>query len=247
MVADTTDNREMRLIANLTHQAINPLNGVIGTLDNVIKGIVPDNKKEQRINSARSQLEYTVSLLRNLAYFAQYSGEDIEGYRLQATHKICVIPQVIIESMQYFQEQASNSDIAIELLNSREQNCVKGDPDLLRQVFMNIFDNSVKYGIPSRKVIVKDWIQKKTGDLLITIEGESISFDPEEDIFALGTRGKNAKEKTSSGSGLGLYVCKTIVEKLFSGTISAMSIGSGVGKVTFEIRLPGAFVLNKGS
>ncbi len=246
-MADNTESREMRLIANLTHQAINPLNGVIGTLDNVIKGVVPDNKKDQRINSARSQLEYTVSLLRNLAYFAQYSGEDIEGYKLQAVHKICVIPQVIIESMQYFQEQASNSDIAIELSNARDQNCVKGDPDLLRQVFMNIFDNSVKYGISSSKVIVKDWIQKKTGDLLITIEGDSISFDPEEDVFALGTRGKNAKEKTSSGSGLGLYVCKTIVEKLFSGTISAMSIGADVGKVTFEIRLPGAFVLNKGS
>jgi len=62
------------LIANVTHQAINPLNGVIGTLDNVIDGTLVGDKREQRIKSARAQLEYTVSLIRNLAYFSQYGS-----------------------------------------------------------------------------------------------------------------------------------------------------------------------------
>lgn len=236
-------NREMLLIGNLTHQAINPLNGVIGTLDNVIKGVVPEEKKKQRITSARSQLEYTVTLLRNLAYFAQYSGDNIEGYKekTRSEHKICVIPQVIIESIQFFQEQASSIDIAIELENPRDQNCVNGDPDLLRQVFMNIFDNSVKYGIKGSKVLVKNWIQKKTKDIMIVIEGKSLHFDDSDDIFSLGTRGKNAKERTSSGSGLGLYICRLIVEKLFNGTISAYCGDIITNRVVFEIRLPGGF------
>jgi signal transduction histidine kinase len=242
----TNENKEMLLIANLTHQAINPLNGVIGTLDNVIKGVVPEKKKEQRINSARSQLEYTVSLLRNLAYFAQYSGDDVAGYHAQAKEKTCVIPQVIIESMMFFQEQASTARIALELENPADQYCVKGDPDLLRQVFMNIFDNSVKYGQPDSMVNVKDWIQKKTGDMIITIEGEGVSFDVDENIFALGTRGKNAEVKTSSGSGLGLYICRLIVEKLFNGSIDAQCSGASIGKVLFTIRLPGAFTMTKG-
>lgn len=235
------DTREMLLIANLTHQAINPLNGVIGTLDNVIQGVVSEEKRDQRLNSARSQLEYTVSLLRNLAYFAQYTGEDIETYKLNSRNKTCVMPQLIIESIQYFQEQASNSDIAIELENPQDQNCVKGDPDLLRQVFMNLCDNFVKYGTKGSKVEIIDWIQKKTGDLLVQIQGFSTSFDESENIFELGTRGKNAVDRTSSGSGLGLYICRLIVEKLFGGTIIATSSGLKEGKVAFTIRLPGAF------
>ncbi len=236
------DKKEMLLIANLTHQAINPLNGVIGTLDNVIKGTVPEEKKAQRIKSARSQLEYTVSLLRNLAYFAQYSEEDTKTYKPKLKEKICVIPQVIIEAIQFFQEQANSQNIAIELLNPKYQNCVHGDPDLLRQVFMNIFDNSIKYGLQETKVAVKDWIQKNTGDLIITIEGESVPFDSCEDVFGLGTRGQNAQERTSSGSGLGLYICKLIIENLFGGKISAHCGGSNPNKVIFDIRLPGAFI-----
>ena len=238
------ENREMLLIANLTHQAINPLNGVIGTLDNIIKGVVTEEKRMQRITSARSQLEYTVTLLRNLAYFAQYSGEDIEGYKIKtkSEHKICVIPQVIIEAIQFFQEQAKYMNISIELENPRDQNCVNGDPDLLRQVFMNIFDNSVKYGLPYSRVIIKDWIQKRTNNLMISIEGESVTFENSEDIFSLGTRGKNAKERTSAGSGLGLYICQLIIEKLFDGTISAFCGGDKPNRVVFELRLSGGFV-----
>ena len=235
------ESKEMLLIANITHQAINPMNGVIGTLDNVIKGVVPQDKINQKIKSARSQLEYTVTLLRNLAYFAQYSGDEIEKYRLQAEQKICVIPQVIIEAIQFFQEQAKSSEIAIELENPGEQNCVMGDPDLLRQVFMNIFDNAVKYGLQGSKVKIVDEIKKKTGALSVEIEGESVPFDRDEDIFSLGTRGKKAKEKTSSGSGLGLYICKLIIEKLFNGSITAQSGGKNPNRVVFNIRIPDGF------
>jgi len=237
-------DKAMNLISNITHQAINPLNGVIGTLDNVVKGIVPDEKKQQRLTSARSQLEYTVSLLRNLAYFAQYSGADVLAYRKEAENRKCIIPQVIIEAMMFFQEQGSSHDVSIELANPADQNAVKGNPDLLRQVFMNIFDNAVKYSKPGSKVLVKDWIQKRSGDLIISISGQSIGFDPEEDIFSLGVRGRKAREVTSSGSGLGLHICRLIIEKLFNGEITGYTRSDG--DVVFEIRLPGAFVVSGG-
>ena len=229
------------LISNLTHQAINPLNGVIGTLDNLVKGTVPENRRDQRLNSARSQLEYTVMLIRNLAYFAQYASDKtgVEPIK-NPTDKTCIIPQVLIESAQFFQEQASNDGIGIEVEGRHIQNAVYGDPSLLRQVFMNIFDNAVKYGHKDSIVSVKNWIQKKTNDLIVTVEGESTPFENDDEIFAIGVRGKSAQEKTSSGSGLGLHICKLIVEKVFSGKISAHHSSAGIA--TFEIRIPGAFI-----
>lgn len=229
------------LISNLTHQAINPLNGVIGTLDNLLKGSVPDNRRNQRLNSARSQLEYTVLLIRNLAYFAQYASDKTESEPIQKSNdKICIIPQVLIESAQFFQEQASNDGIRIEVSDRYIQNAIYGDPSLLRQVFMNIFDNAVKYGDKDSVVLIKNWIQKKTNDLIITIEGKSIPFEVNDKIFEIGQRGKSAQEKTSSGSGLGLHICKLIIEKVFSGTIDAHYSSAGIA--TFEIRIPSAFV-----
>jgi len=143
----------------------------------------------------------------------------------------------------FFQEQAQNKGVRFEVKERETQNSVKGDPDLMRQVFMNIFDNYVKYSSDS-VVEIRHRIQKKTGNLIIEIEGESTPFYPEEDIFSLGVRGRNAEAVTSSGSGLGLHICKLIVERVFKGSISA-SFFQARSLAKFEIRIPDGFVTER--
>lgn len=229
----------LAMISNLTHQAINPLNGVIGTLDNLIDGTIQGERREQRLKSARAQLEYTVSLIRNLAYFTQYGTDSSPDPKFKTT-KICVIPQLLIEAAQFFQEQGASQHIRLEVLDRQIQNAVQGDPELLRQVFMNIFDNFVKYGEPDSTVQVKHWIQKKTRGLIVLFEGPSTPFSKDEEIFEPGIRGRGAVQKTSAGSGLGLHICKLIVERLYKGTIAASYVTS-TRIAKFEIRIPGGF------
>lgn len=233
------DNKDtLFLIQNLTHQAINPMSGVIGTLDNLIDGAVPEHKKVQRLSRARSQLEYTVSLIRNLSYFAEYASGNSSSISTSSI-KTTVIPQAIIESAQFFQEQGENSQIKIELEDRHVQNCIKGDPNLLKQVFMNLIDNGVKYGKAGTKLVIKNWIQKATSDLIITFEGRSEPFSTNDSIFDIGYRAQSAQQRTSSGSGLGLHICKLIIENAFNGTITGHHSSSGV--TIFEIRIPHGF------
>ncbi|HMW71201.1 MAG TPA: HAMP domain-containing sensor histidine kinase [Cellvibrionaceae bacterium] len=233
------NDQTKHLIANITHQAINPLNGVLGTIDNIIDGTISDDRRNQRLGSARAQLEYTITLIRNLAYFAEYGGEEPQTKK--NSMKTTVIPQNLIEGAMFFQEQADNKKMKIRVENKHIQNAIKGDPDLLRQVFMNIVDNYIKYGREGCTVIVNHWIQRKTNDIIIKFEGESIPFSSDENIFGLGVRGKDAEGETSSGSGLGLHICKLIVEKIFGGKISAEYI-SGRKSSVFEIRIPNGFI-----
>jgi K+-sensing histidine kinase KdpD len=230
----------LALISNITHQAINPLNGVLGTLDNLISGVIEGPRREQRLKSARAQLEYTVSLIRNLAFFAQYGTDVAEDPKFRST-KTCVIPQNLIEAAQFFQEQGTSNEVRIEVSDKNVQNAVRGDPDLLRQVFMNLFDNFVKYGEANSIVTVKHWIQKRSGDLIVTFSGASTPFSKDEDIFAVGVRGKQALLKTSSGSGLGLHICKLIIERLFKGEIKGSFVNE-TRLANFEIRIPNGFI-----
>ncbi len=231
------------LIQNITHQAINPLNGVIGTLDNLIDGTTKGERRDQRIKSARAQLEYTVSLIRNLAYFAQYGTNSATEPKFK-TSKVCIIPQLLIEAAQFFQEQAAQNEVRFEVKDRSNQTSVRGDPELMRQIFMNIFDNYVKYGEPNTTVEIKHWIQKKTNLLIIEFTGIGTPFSNDEDIFALGVRGKHAEEKTSAGSGLGLHICRLITERLFKGTISANYVHSK-RMACFEVRIPHAFITER--
>src|SRR5690625_7315106 len=98
----------------------------------------------------------------------------------------------------FFQEQADNKQIKIYVKNKNIQNAIKGDPDLLTQVFMNIVDNSIKYGHEGCTVTVDHWIQEKTNELIITLAGEGSPFSWEETIVEVGGRGKAAEGKTSS-------------------------------------------------
>jgi signal transduction histidine kinase len=231
------------LLSNFTHQVINPLNGVIGTIDNILDGTVPTDKLLTRLGGVRGQLECTVSLIRNLAFFARYTANYAEVKR-DKMDKICVIPQVVIEAATFYQEQARQRGMAIELRERWKQNAVKGNPDLLRQVLMNIFDNGVKYGLDNTMIEVENAIQKRTGDLLLTVKGPSVGFSRSEDIFGLGIRGEAAQHILSSGTGIGLHVCKMIVENVFGGSIRA-NHSQRTGVTTFDIRLPGGFVHNE--
>ncbi len=225
------------LLANFVHQVINPLSGTSGHIGNLIDGSVPENKREQRLRAARAQLEHSISLMRNLAYFSQISI-DPKNTNPGAVRKICVIPQVIIEAIQYYQEIASSRGIAVEHLNPGDQYRVVGNPDLLRQVFMNMIDNAIKYANRDTKVTFTARPQKKTGNLIVEISshGVPIAIAERQKLFALGFRGEAASKKVASGTGLGLHICQTIIQGVHGGEITVDSAGDG--RTTFLIKFP---------
>ena len=213
-------NLDLTLLANFVHQVVNPLNGVAGTLDNLAEGTVEgEERRLQRLNAARAQLEQCITLIRNLAFLAQGRGGVADDDR----RKI-VLPQVIIESAMIFQEDGKTKKIEINLLDRSTQNTITGHPELIRQVLMNIFDNFIKYGKIGHPVEVDQRIQKSSGMALIEIKGISAHPIDQEDLGKIGTlgfRGKNAKKVVASGSGLGMYICKKIIEEQGGSLVSA--------------------------
>lgn len=225
---------DLTLLANFVHQVVNPLNGVAGTLDNLVEGTIQgEDRRLQRLNAARAQLEQCITLIRNLAFLAQGSGGVADDDR----RKI-VLPQVIIESAMFFQEDGRSNNIEINLLDRHTQNTISGHPELIRQILMNIFDNFIKYGKSGHPVEVDQRIQKSSGMALIEIKGISRHSIDQEDLKKIGTlgfRGGNAKKIVASGSGLGMYICKKLIEQQGG----SLHIEAGAqGKVLFLIKLP---------
>jgi K+-sensing histidine kinase KdpD len=230
----------LTLMSNFVHQVVNPLNAVCGTLDNIVQGDVPVGSVKQRINASRSQIEYCVELIRNLAFLAEYTRDPVI-YRERHAGKITVVPQVLIQAALFFQETGRKKKMKIHMVDRETQYKVKADPDLLRQVFINLFDNGVKYAHPSTDIIVRSHIQKKTSDLLIEVINQSDPIPRElwEKIFEVGFRGDNAQRLIASGTGLGLYICRLILS-VYEGSITYTAGRSG--ESIFTMRLPGAWI-----
>jgi signal transduction histidine kinase len=229
----------LTLMSNFVHQVVNPLNAVCGTLDNIVKGDTPKGSVMQRISASRGQIEYCVELIRNLAFLAEYT-RDPETYRQRHPGKVTVIPQVLIEGALFFQEIGRQKQMKIHLVDRETQYKVNADPDLLRQVFINLFDNGVKYAHRATDITVKSHIQKKSSDLLIEVINSSDPIPKElwEKIFEVGFRGENAQRLIASGTGLGLYICRLILS-VYNGSIT---YSGRTNESTFTIRLPGAWI-----
>lgn len=210
---------DTRTLYNFIHQVVNPLNGVLGTIDNMIDGSLKGDRV-QRLKAVRAQLEHSIELIRNMAYLSRLSIPS-ELTRLRSAPQRCIVPQLIIQAAQFFQENGSH--IAIELDDRETQYVVIGSRDLLRQVFMNLFDNAAKYADHNTAVTVSTRVQRNTKCLIVEVANEGIGFhnSDREKIFELGVRATEAEHHTNDGSGIGLFICRQIVEQIFGAKIEA--------------------------
>jgi signal transduction histidine kinase len=113
---------------------------------------------------------------------------------------------------------------------------VFGDDDRLKQVVTNLIDNALKYSPESEPVEIDVALTGRT--LTLTVQDRGIGVPPREleQIFDPFGRASNAAAAEVPGLGLGLYICRTIVER-HDGTISATSSGPGSG-LRVTVRLP---------
>lgn len=108
------------------------------------------------------------------------------------------------------------------------------DPDRIREVITNVFDNAVKY-TDSGKVSLGITGNNDVVQVRISDTGPGIPANDIEHLFQKFYRVDNSATRTIGGTGLGLFICKKIVE-LYNGTIWAESeLGKGT---TFYINLP---------
>ncbi len=115
---------------------------------------------------------------------------------------------------------------------------IQGDNTMLRQLFLNLISNSVRYRRDGVPLHIKVTAQSDAGGCSIAVEdnGEGFPQEAAERIFAPFERIKDAK---AEGHGLGLATCKRVVES-HGGTIRAEGRpGEGA---TFHVELPGVLL-----
>ncbi|HVA49839.1 MAG TPA: HAMP domain-containing sensor histidine kinase [Pirellulales bacterium] len=120
---------------------------------------------------------------------------------------------------------------------------VRARPVDLEIVFRNLIDNAVKYSLPDPRVKVESWSNGR-GSVLTRVSdnGPGIPAKLRRKIFGRFVRLGNELERTQAGTGLGLYIVRTLVDRM-KGKISVRGRGTHRGTV-FEVELPGHERLN---
>lgn len=158
----------------------------------------------------------------------------IEQGRLKMSIQPMNIWPIVEDTVKELKIQADTKGLALTC-SLEGMDFINADKDRLKQVLINIIGNSIKY-TPSGSIEVKAINRDKKIAIFIKDTGIGMSSKEREGLFNKFYRVKNKKTTDISGTGLGLWITKQIVE-LMEGTISIDSM-EGVGtQVTLEFPL----------
>jgi signal transduction histidine kinase len=143
----------------------------------------------------------------------------------------------LAEVIKITQTRYKLDETAIKLSEPAEEITIAGDASELQSAFTNLLDNAVKYSGEAPKISVR---VKKAGDRRVQIffKDSGIGLEPSEmkNIFKRFYRVSNVATQEKKGTGLGLFIVKSVIEK-HGGKIWADSKGEGKGS-TFIVQLP---------
>lgn len=142
---------------------------------------------------------------------------------------------VIDTVIRDFKQELKKRDIKIVKKISPNMSKFSADPRLLAIIVQNLLSNAIKYSKNSTNVTVSITRSEQGYALAVTDTGCGIPKDAQKHIFSKMFRADNAKEIDRDGTGLGLYIVKSIIDAT-GGKIDFNSVENQ--KTTFTVRYP---------
>ncbi len=219
-------------LATLSHELRTPLSAILGWTQILIRGQATGAVDQQRAievidRNARAQVQLIDDLLDLSRILAGKIRLDLHQVSLSG------IVQAAIDSAQ---PMAEAKDVRLHSLLDSSRTGISADSGRLQQVVWNLLTNAIKFTPRGGQVQVLVQRVNSHVELSVSDTGAGIpaSFLPQ--VFDRFSQRDSSTTRTHSGLGLGLAICKQLVE-LHAGTIRASSAGEGQGS-TFVVELP---------
>mgnify|MGYP002719495374 FL=1 len=221
------DQLRNELLAGVTHELKTPVASISGLLQAIQDDIVDETDKEEFIKLSLQESRKLNRLIEDLLVFNSFTTDAIKINSDQINLK-----EFIESTVTHFDYQSDNQNSIIECHNLIDAS-IHTDRDRLSQVLLNLLNNAKQASHRDSTIEIHMDETIDSYNILIKDFGSGIPKDDIEHIFEKFYRGQNKRYDTR-GFGLGLPLCKLIMQKL-NGNIQLLETSSE--GTTFIIKL----------
>ena len=236
--AEKANAAKSSFLSRMSHDIRTPLNGIIGLLE--INTAHPDDRElvDQNREKMRVSADHLLSLLNDVLQMSK-----LESGEITLAHELLDLNRLAVEVLTIIGQKAAESGINMEYDPRSDPVSIPwvyGSPLHLRQVFLNIYTNCIKYNKVGGSISTRFHLVEKTDKTVryrwtVTDTGIGMSGEFLKHIFDPFTQENADARSVYQGTGLGMAIVKGLVERM-GGSIevrSTVDVGS-----TFMITIP---------
>ena len=208
-------NEQLRanLLRSISHDLRTPLCSVSGNADTLLHNgnCLDEATKQQIYKDIYDDSEWLIGVVENLLYVTRLNDGRL---KLELTDQL--VDEVVNEAVSHLKKKSVGHKVTVrcdDLILARM------DAQLIVQVIVNLIDNALKYTEQGSEICVSAEKQGRDAVIRVTDNGNGIVDDMKPHIFEMFYTGKNTVADSRRSFGIGLTLCKSIVE-LHGGTLT---------------------------
>jgi two-component system, OmpR family, phosphate regulon sensor histidine kinase PhoR len=217
-------------VSNVTHELKTPLTSIRGFIETLRSGAIDDrNVADKFLEIIDIEAERLYMLINDILHLS-----EIETKQKDTNVGIYSLKPIAEEVISILQSSADKKSITLKL-DVDENLSIEANKDRIKQMFINLIDNGIKYNSKNGSVIIRGF--KSEGMVVISVKDSGIGIAPEHlaRIFERFYRVDKGRSRSMGGTGLGLSIVKHIVS-LYNGDVRVYSqLGEGT---EFIIQFP---------
>lgn len=224
--------RQVNFVDSVTHELKSPIASLRLYLETLQMRDLDAGQRRKFYRVMEDELRRLDGLISQLLEVGRLDaiGEESEPENIAMEPLLRRCAETICAHHQCTEASVINFDIEPAVVPSRRI--------VLEMIFGNLLDNAIKYSLPNPMVDVQ--VRVKDRNRVVTRicdNGEGIPAEVRKKIFKIFYRGGDELQRRQKGTGLGLYIVRTLVQ-LLKGTVTVRDRDGAPGSV-FEVELPG--------
>lgn len=211
IVVDKTDAKMLDLMAVVSHELKSPIAVVHTGAQTLHKGYLGDldPKQQKTIEAILRNCQYLEDIIRNYLDMSKIEMEDFGSYKENKN----LVEEIIMQVTEIPEHKNNLRNMPI-VCDFRVRPIIYVDAYLIQIVVTNFINNAIKYGKEGTEINVS--LYDNGTDYVFSVMNYGVGMSQEEidtKLFKKYSRLKQKGTEGIKGTGLGLYMCKTIIEK----------------------------------